>query len=291
MTRLMTRLTGALLALLFVATPAFAQADDDRVLKPAEPDFTLMSLPTSLRMPKGGAAFRITHRFVRSLTEGDFGDVAADLFGMDNGAVMGLEFRYGLLPNAFVGVKRVSGRKIIEFWGVYGLTRQTEDMPLEMAAYVGVEGTNNFGLSGDDQDYSGSFGLVLSHLFGETAAVHLQPVWVANANFDEIPDDDGDVDDSTMLLGFGGRFRLTSTVYFVGEYAPRIAGASPGVSHGSFGIEKRVGGHLFQLNFSNSLNTTLGQLARGGFKINDPTEGDREETPWFLGFSITRKFF
>jgi hypothetical protein len=274
-----------------MAGSAFAQADDARGLKPAEPDFTIMSLPTSLAMPKGGAAFRITHRFTRSLTEGDFGDVAADLFGMDNGAVMGLEFRYGLLENTLIGVRRVSGRKIIEFWGQYAITRQTESMPLEMAAYVGVEGTGNFGLSGEDNDYSGTFGLVLSHLFGEAAAIHLQPVWVANANFDEIPEDDGSVDDSTMLLGFGGRVRLNPTLYIVGEWAPRIAGASPGISHGGFGIEKRVGGHLFQVNFSNSLNTTLGQLARGGFKINDPTEGDREETPWFLGFSITRKFF
>ena len=49
----------------------------------------------------------------------------------------------------------------------------------------------------------------------------------------------------------------------------------------SFGIEKRAGGHVFQLNFSNGFGTTMGQLARGGTGSED----------WYLGFNISRKFF
>ena len=67
----------------------------------------------------------------------------------------------------------------------------------------------------------------------------------------------------------------------VGEVVPRVSGYKPGVNHGGFSIEKRAGGHLFQLNFSNSWATTMGQMARGGFT------GDN----WFLGFNISRKFF
>src|SRR5207253_1348281 len=85
------------------ASPAFAQ-DDDAVLKPAEPDYTLLSLPTSLRLPLFKSAFRVTHRFGRSLSEGDFGDVAGDLFGLDNGATIGLEYRFGIVPNGQVGI-------------------------------------------------------------------------------------------------------------------------------------------------------------------------------------------
>jgi hypothetical protein len=51
--------------------------------------------------------------------------------------------------------------------------------------------------------------------------------------------------------------------------------------YASFAIEKRAGGHSFQINVSNGIGTTFGQLARGG-------QGD--ET-WFIGFNITRKFF
>ena len=46
------------------------------------------------------------------------------------------------------------------------------------------------------------------------------------------------------------------------------------MNHGSFAIEKRAGGHTFQLNFSNAFGTTMGQIARGGPDGND----------WFMGF-------
>ncbi len=87
------------------------------------------------------------------------------------------------------------------------------------------------------------------------------------------------------MVGVGGRFRIHGGTYFVAEWVPRVSGFDPGVSTGSFGIEKRVGGHAFQLNFSNSFGTTMGQVARGGPKNAD---GDRD---WYLGFNISRKFF
>jgi hypothetical protein len=61
---------------------------------------------------------------------------------------------------------------------------------------------------------------------------------------------------------------------------PRVSGYDPGITQGTFGIEKRAGGHSFQINVSNAFGTTMGQLARGGFSNDD----------WYLGFSISRKF-
>lgn len=275
--------TSTGLALMFVcsllsATAAFAQdpapdpaqEEDDRVLKLAEPDFTLIGLPTSLRVPYTKSAFRVTHRFARPLGEGDFGDLADDLFGLDRGAVIGLEYRFGITPNAYIGLHRASFDKTIEFFGQYGLTRQGE-MPLEIAAILSVEGINNF-----RDEHSPAFGLVASRLFGERASVHVEPIWVGHTNIFSAAGDD-----STFMIGLGARIRIRPTVYVVGEFAPRVSGYAPGVNHGGFSIEKRVGGHLFQLNFTNSWATTMGQLARGGFNRDD----------WFLGFNITRKFF
>ena len=71
------------------------------------------------------------------------------------------------------------------------------------------------------------------------------------------------------------------------EYHPRLAGYKGNRGGGdrasliSFGIEKRVGGHAFQLNFSNDLGTTPAQTARGQQGGND----------WFIGFNISRKFY
>ena len=58
-----------------IPSAARAQDVDDAVLRLAEPDFTLIGLPTNLRLPQFGSAFRVTHRFTRPLND-NFGDVA-----------------------------------------------------------------------------------------------------------------------------------------------------------------------------------------------------------------------
>ena len=70
-------------------------------------------------------------------------------------------------------------------------------------------------------------------------------------------------------------------MYLVAEISPRLAGFDPGVPQVSFGIEGRAGGHLFQLNFSNGIGTTFGQIATGAFNNDN----------WYIGFNIARKFF
>ena len=94
-----------------------AQDDPDRDINFAQPDFTLLSLPTTLRVPRYKSAFRVTHRFGRPLGAGDFGDLVDDLFGLDNGAIIGLDTRFGLFRGAQVGIHRSSLDKTIEFFG------------------------------------------------------------------------------------------------------------------------------------------------------------------------------
>jgi hypothetical protein len=254
------------------ASAALAQDDDPAVLNLAEPDFTLVSLPTSLRVPTMESAFRVTHRFGRSLGEGDFGDLAGDLFGLDNGAVIGLEYRFGIWRNTQVGVHRSSLDKTFSFFGEYSLVRQPA-MPVDVAALVSIDGTGNF-----KDSYTPAIGAIVSRKFGEIGAVYVEPIWVNNSS--PLPSQLVD-DNDTFIVGLGARVRIRPTVYLIGEAAPRVSGYDPGVHHGSFAIEKRAGGHSFQLNFSNSFATTMGQLARGGFTNDD----------WYLGFNISRKFF
>src|ERR1700750_2362138 len=72
-----------LLATLVFAAPStvFAQSsgsdsDDDAVLQPAEPDYRLINLPTTLRLPRYKSSFELTHRFNGNLRNGNFGDQA-----------------------------------------------------------------------------------------------------------------------------------------------------------------------------------------------------------------------
>jgi len=250
---------------------AAVQDDPDRDVNLAQPDFTLLALPTTLRLPKFGSSFRVTHRFGRPLGSGDFGDLAGDLFGLDNGALIGLEYRFGIFRGAQLGIYRTSN-KTIEFFGQYDIKNQ-RDFPLGIAAYATVEGTNNF-----QDSYSPGIGVLVSREFGDRAAVYFEPIWVNNTN--SLPDELID-DNNTTIIGLGARLRIRPTVYLVVEGAPRVTGFDPGVTHFSVGIEKRAGGHNFQLNFSNGFETTLADVARGGLNNDD----------WFIGFNISRKFY
>jgi hypothetical protein len=254
------------------AAAAQAPADDpDMDLNRSEPDFTLITLPTNLRLPKYKSAFRVTHRFGRPLGAGDFGDLADDLFGLDSGAQIGLEYRFGLMRGLQVGLNRTSNRTI-EFFTEYNVLRQ-KDHPVGLSVTATIEGVDNF-----RDSYSPSVGVVVSRELGSVGAVYVEPIWVNNSN--PLPGELVD-DNDTFMLGLGARIRVRPTVYLVGEVTPR-AGYAPNTTFATFGIEKRSGGHSFQLNFSNGYGTTMAQVARG-------STGNADD--WYLGFQITRKFF
>ena len=251
-----------------VQPPPEANDPDVRV-DPMQPDFTLGALPTTLRMPRGKWAFRVTHRFTRALGEGDFGDLASDLFGLDGGSQVGLELRYGLLRGTQVGVHRTSD-KTIEVFVQQSILTQRDGKPLGLDAIVTLEGWDNL-----TEQHQSAVGLILSRNLGRRAAVYVEPMFVANTN----PFATGD--EHTLLLGLGTRLRVRPSTYVVAEYAPRLAGYDPNDSQIVFGLEMRAGGHLFQLNVSNGWGTTLGQLAAGGIDNDN----------WYLGFNLARKFF
>jgi len=251
---------------------AQAATDDEARFDPAQPDYTVINLPTSARLRRFGSAFRVTHRFFRPLGAGDFGSLVDDFFGIDSGAAIGLEFRFAPVRGGQIGVHRTNG-KIIEFFGQYSLIEQSKGAPVSIDARASIDGTNNF-----KDSYTPALGAVISRSFGEAVGVHLVPMWVNNAN--PLPAELSAEANDSFVLGLGARVRVLSTVYLLGEIVPRLAGYDPGTMAGSFGIEKRVGRHLFQLNFSNQRGTAMSQLAQGALTSDD----------WFLGFNISRKF-
>jgi len=276
----------ALLLVIGVVTPALAQAPpaatttggsqapaDDPDLDPnkAQPDFGLATLATNLRMPRHKMAFRMSHRFGRPLGQGDFGDLVDDFFGFDSGALIGLELRYGLIRGGQVGIYRTSDRTI-QFFGQYELTSQ-KSFPVGISALATAEGTDNF-----RDSYSPGIAAVISREIGDRGAIHIQPAWINNSN----PQPTELVDDNdTIMIGLGTRLRVRKSTYLVFEASPRVAGYDPGVTQMSFGIEQQAGGHLFQINISNGLGTTLANVARGGSARDD----------WYIGFNLSRKFF
>ncbi len=271
---------AALCAAVLWATPARAQQtpqpaaperDPDQNLDALQPDFTISTLPTTLRLPRYKFDFRVTHRFGRPLNQGDFGDLLADFFSLDSSAQIGLELRFGFMRGTQGGIYRTNDRTI-EFFVEHDLMQQSDSRPLGLSAYAAIDGTNNF-----RDSYSPALGAIVSRKVDRFGALYIEPIWVNNSN--QLPSEVVD-HNSSFLLGLGTRVRIRRTVYVVVEAAPRVAGYDPDTTHWTVGVEKLVGGHMFQINFSNSVGTTISQIARGG-SSNDT----------FLGFNITRKFW
>jgi hypothetical protein len=250
-------------------TPAPAADPDDAEPVLAEPDFRVLNLPSTLRLPRFASSFQLTHRFNGNLRQGTFAGNAGNLFGLDQGASVGFEYRFGIARHLQAAVYRTAIDKTFQFYGKYDAVRQRGSLPVSLSALVSVEGADNF-----QEDYSPALGVTVSHMAADRVAVYATPMWVHNTAAAL------DVDRDTFFVGIGGRVRVSATVYLVAEIAPRATGYRPDNAAYGFAIEKRAGGHLFQLNFNNGQGTTFGQLARGGFTDS-----------LYLGFNLARKFF
>lgn len=258
------------------AQPASEQ--DDASLRLVEPDFVVINLPTTMPLPVHGGDFHLTHRFNLDLTSVSFSEAASNLFGLDNGANIGLEYRFGVIRHLQAIVLRTSYQKTFQFSAKYDGWRQGERLPIGISAIVSIEGQDNF-----KRDYSPALGLVLSRAFGDRVAFYATPFWVHNTDFV------GTETRDTGFIGVGGRLRVLQATYVSAEVTPRIGGYVPSGSHAAYGygIEQRVGGHLFSVTFTSgggatgapAAATTYAQLAQGGAK------------GLYLGFNLSRKFF
>ena len=268
------------------ATATAAQAapddDDDAKLRPLEPDFTVINLPTTLPLPFHAAGnFHLTHRFVGvNFAQQSFSEIAENLFGFDGPAIIQLEYRIAVMKHLEAIVARTNFDRTVQFSAKYDLIHQ--DGPQLFGGGVSliasVEGGNNFrrhDVNNLDIGYSPALGASLSHTVGKVAAVYVDPIWVHNTVRDGNPNRA-----NTFYVGLGARVRIVPGTFVVGEVSPRVTGYGPGNAEFAFSLEKRVGGHMFSLVFANTQATTFGQIARGG----------NPET-LYIGFNLARKFY
>jgi len=273
MARVLSACLVALTALVLPASAAAQNPDPDRNIDLGQPDFTLSALPTTMRLPTGAFAFRLTHRFTRPIDQGTVGDFFRDFFGLDSASRIALELRYGLRPGTQIGISR-SNDRAIQLFGQQTLFQQKANRWISVDAFGNADGADNF-----TENYSGAIGAVVSHVFSERAAIYAQPFYVWNVTDDPTR---SDASDWTACVGFGARLRLwQSKVYLVAEAAPQVAGVKTGADHVSVGIERRAGAHMFQFTVANNLGTSLRNVARGGVNPGD----------WYVGFNLTRRFY
>jgi hypothetical protein len=255
-----------------VTATSFAQTtdDDDAKLRPLEPDFKVVDIPTTLPLPLHAGNFELTHRFAGNWRGRDFSDLASDLFGIDEGATINFGYRFGLFKHTEIAASRTNFNRTIQLQGKYDAFHEDQGKPVGFSGIVSIEGVDNF----SDQ-FAPALGVSISRTLGKVAAVYFDPFWVHNSAAAT-----GETRD-TGFIGVGGRVRLRPGLFVLAEVSPRVGGYAPGDPLYGFGVEVRVGGHVFQLNWGNSTGgATYAQIARGG-----------NPNGLFLGFNLSRKFY
>lgn len=258
------------------AQPPASSDDDDAKLRPAEPDYVTINLPTTLPLPRHGMSFHLSHRFNEDLAGDSFGEQVSNLFGLDTGANIGLEFRYGVMKHLEAIVLRTSIGRTFQFTAKYDGWHQTANMPVGISGIVSIEGENNFHNTegGAQANFAPALGVVVSRTISDRIGLYATPMWVHNTGTGSSETVD------TGFIGIGGRARLHGGTYLVAEVSPRIGGFAIGDAQYGFAIEERVGAHVFSLTFTNGPGTTFRQIAHGG--VPDHLN---------LGFNLTRKFY
>jgi hypothetical protein len=255
-----------------------------------ELDQALVNLSTTLPLHRHKSYFRITHRFARDLRRGSFGQLAEDFFSLDNGAIIGLEYRFGVTERLQAGVNRSILGKTLETFGRFDAWQQGGARPIGVSATVSVEGQNNLRL-----DPQPAVSATISRVQGRVA-LYAAPTFVKDAHTPTLrliheghshPSGDEDAADAsahldqndTAFIGLGARLRVLESLSLVFEMSPRLYGYRPDRASWNTGVEKETRGHVLQLNFGNNFGTTPGQVARGGSSHDV-----------YLGFNLSRKF-
>jgi Membrane bound beta barrel domain (DUF5777) len=109
------------------------------------------------------------------LRNGSFSQQASSLFGIDQGAIIGFEYRFAVATHVQAAFYRSSFDKTIQLYGKYDPLRQRQSMPVSISPVVSVEGTDNF-----QEKYAPAVGVAISRQVGTRLAGYVTPMWVHN---------------------------------------------------------------------------------------------------------------
>jgi mono/diheme cytochrome c family protein len=230
----------------------------------------LINLPTTTTPSKGDVLFRVAHRFADPVDTG-----FDNLFGMDSYANILLSLGYGITDNLAVTIGRTRTYREFELSADWLVAEQgkTAGLPFSATLHGGASLVTD-----SSPDEAKLYAAVsLSRQFTRRLSVLVVPAFVTNANhFADNPE-------STFSLGVGARYMIFNEFSIIAEWVPALAGYKEIESGWGLGIEKRIGGHVFQVFVNNALGLTPAQYLPGG----DLRLGDLDLR---IGFNIFRTF-
>jgi hypothetical protein len=260
---------------------------DKETEKQSKPDYVTATFKTTRlinghsveNVAKGVLDFRISHRF------GFLSDGAYELFGLDQ-ASMRMGFDYGLTKRWMIGVGRSTYQKQFDGFTKYKLLSQVSGgMPITVSATAGIMYKS---LKFDTPDRENfltskmyySAQLLIGRKFSESLSLQLMPTLI-HYNLATGINDPNDV----FSVGAGGRMKLNKRVSLNAEYYHQIPGhqISGTTNSLALGFDIETGGHVFQLNVTNSTGMTERSFI-------SETTGNFFKGDIRFGFTISRVF-
>jgi cytochrome c oxidase subunit II len=268
---------------------ATKERESSKVYEPY--DYHIVNIPTPKAVRKHSLNMHFTHRFQETITRlqsEDFDEhvarISKDLLGLDSSSVSSFGVTYGITDRLYATVYRSplcqpGLCKTIEIGLGYHFLDEAGRSPIALSAYTSVEGDYNF-----TERYTYNFQAMIGRSVTQYVNVFFSPAAHINANggdrfkeflFSQPLAAKLRLGQHSGSFGFGINARVLPTTSLLFEYTPRV-GFKLGqitpefdttvgqvtrfknVSEAAigFGIEKRIGRHVFSLTFSNTQTTT-----------------------------------
>jgi cytochrome c oxidase subunit 2 len=272
--------------------PSTVAKNERESSKAYEPyDYYVVNIPTPKAVRRHSLNMRFTHRFQEPITalEGeDFDDhiarISKDLLGLDSSSVSSFGVSYGITDRLYANVYRSplcqpGLCKTIEIGFGYHFLDEAGRSPIALSTYASVEGDYNF-----TERFTYNIQAMIARSITKYANFFFSPAAHINTNggdrFKEFLASQPlaanlRLGQHSGSFGFGVNGRVRPTVSLLFEYTPRVGfkfgqitpefdpsiGQITGFRNDSeaaiaFGIEKRIGRHVFSLTFSNTQTTT-----------------------------------
>ena len=234
----------------------------------------LVNLPTAQPIDKGHLLFRVSHRFFEPIGSG-----TPTFFGLDSGAHILLGFGYGISDNLGIFLSRSNVDQDVELGLSWLAFSQGGPGRLPFSAAVHLSGNlTTLARDGralfDASNLGINAAVSLVHQLSPRVSLLLVPAYASNSSHGD-PSIRG-----TLSLGLGGRVMVFEDISLIAEWIPVLSGFKGAADGWGLGIEKKIGGHVFQAFILNSHGLTTDQVLPGG----DLRSGVR------LGFNIFRTF-
>jgi len=227
--------------------------------------------------------FRISHRF------GDINTGTYNAWGIDGGANIRLGLEYSHDGRLMFGIGRTSNKKIVDDFLKYKLLRQTTDnrMPVTLTLFSGMFYTfekvqineiNKYQYPVDRMSFCNQ--IMVARKFNSRFSLQLSAAMVHMNIVENITDKN-----DCFIIGGVTRFKFKSRQAINLEYGYRINKYSNTKYYDSFGIgyDLETGGHVFQINLTNSFGLTEDQYFMH-------TNSSWKNWGIRLGFNISRVF-